>query len=632
MFDKKLYFREYWEDRLEGIESVKPFILISSPRLLFRELEEEIIFNNLSNKDNKKLLFKQINAIFNSNLDAIHPIKANLSLMRKEFENPRKKYLAYLCNITIKKISEYHFYNACVDNLSKILFNDRESQVEKEKNSIKQLVDFLISELAEEGFSTKFIKKVPYMIDSGYKDFKQYVICEFPHGVTPLEREYTPEDLKKYNQEVKRVIDNLTPQDRIMALKKVISEKPTGYTYVFQIKDLTGESEISFGNVSFYNPNIKTLSAVQDNLNDETFGEKEHFFKNAAVFMETKDVNSGLTKARKLISQALDAVGFAFETRTPFQISNSYIVIDKNGNPAANGYGGFSSDAETYYTSLSIEQEQLSDRQFKLIKDYYKTVLYHEKLTNDIDRRIKESLHWNRKANDTKSNADKLLWYWISIENLLWKDIFDSDNFILNSKEKEKPIHLATEILPKIRARNNIYRKGWLIRVSLQKYIAKNKDKIQLSKNIVEKLRLDNSAGAILFSDLLQHIEEIKNALDESILKDHIRQVIDIFNSSDATKAEIEKDREMYREELLMLYRMRNKIVHNANYNSSLLPLYSESCKAFSYTLLSTIMEKRHLEKIDKLPNLFASICADYDIFIEKLNTNPPAEVLSSDF
>ena len=78
---------------------------------------------------------------------------------------------------------------------------------------------------------------------------------------------------------------------------------------------------------------------------------------------------------------------------------------------------------------------------------------------------------------------------------------------------------------------------------------------------------------------------------------------------------------------------MRNKIVHNANISSTLLPIYSKSCASFSSNLIFTAISKRCTEGIETFPDLFASICSDYDILIERLqSSDTPSSILASDY
>jgi hypothetical protein len=68
MNDSIKYWIEYWEDLFSGIESERFAFKMMKPRIVLNELDEEIEFNKLANKNNRDFLYSKINYYFKHDL------------------------------------------------------------------------------------------------------------------------------------------------------------------------------------------------------------------------------------------------------------------------------------------------------------------------------------------------------------------------------------------------------------------------------------------------------------------------------------------------------------------------------------------------------------------------------------
>ncbi len=91
------YWVDYWTSLFSGIEHRRFSLSLISPRVLLRELREEIETRGLKNSDNRLFFISQINKYFEADAPTQRCLHSVMTLIRREFQKPRLEVLAQLC-------------------------------------------------------------------------------------------------------------------------------------------------------------------------------------------------------------------------------------------------------------------------------------------------------------------------------------------------------------------------------------------------------------------------------------------------------------------------------------------------------------------------------------------------------
>ncbi len=419
------YFIDYWLDftNLNGIEQGLTNNIVYNPRELFREFAYEIEIKELKNKDNKQIFIKYINQFSQLKIESINFLEPTITLITRQFQKPNFPYLLHLLKQIDILLDKHPLGLNCVDELQRIITDEsRLNELIQEK--IKILIKIIFFELINKKYSLENIRKTIENIFNKYEIKKikgqDIIDTKFPHNIKiKFKTKIDSEEFRDYQNKIKNLIDNLTLENRILALKNYLQKEPEKLLFIFQIKGIKGDIDISLGKVRIYNPaNIKLI--ITENLDekelreyDETFGAKDYIYCNGAVTLDVVDQIYGRQEAQITLSEAIDILTTHYRIyEVAITINTAHIITsDADGN--TRGYN-FEFESEAFYHNQSKEIQQSTA--LEKLQNYYESIQV-KKLP--IDKKILESLHWKRKAIESSSPQDQILWYWISLENLV---------------------------------------------------------------------------------------------------------------------------------------------------------------------------------------------------------------------
>jgi hypothetical protein len=173
------YWIDYWASLFIGIEHRRFALSLISPRVLLRELIEEVETRSLKNSDNRRFLYAQINEYFESDPPTQRCLLPVLTLVRREFEKPRLDLLAQLCRRGLAALDSLQYFDCAVDALADVLL----AGAPVNRKILAMVCQDLIVELLEAGYSQKFIETVPRNLFSEVIEHGEIVTAQFPHGI-----------------------------------------------------------------------------------------------------------------------------------------------------------------------------------------------------------------------------------------------------------------------------------------------------------------------------------------------------------------------------------------------------------------------------------------------------------------
>lgn len=593
---KLKYFIDYWkeftrttEDKNNKIsyfnnleqDSINP--ILYNPKELFKEFIDEIERKNLSNADNKKFFMDNVNNLARLKLKALEFLEPTLKIIQQQFNNKNDfSYLHYILKFALEEMADFRLGKECVKQLACILFDD--TSLESNKETLKHLVNFIVFELKDKGFSDKKITEmISDICDICHIMEDNTTYTKFPHNIE-FPKETTQENKEKYYQDLKNYMDSLSDKERIEALSNYFDNKVFSVRFIFKITGIKGRKNLEVGDIEIYNPIEKRLIAIDNKNNqeyDETFGlnDSQKVYQkekcNIAIrvnIIDRNNIESGMYKAifkANAFFNCFSSRNFYSETKILVDTTQYFMLDEKNGVIG----GGFSMSENflAYQHSKNVEKFIMNTEDNYL--QYYAKLINQDGL-EDIDEQIEKSLVWKRKALESSNYNESILWHWVSIENL-----FGVANSIF---------HYAPKILTRIYIYHFIQQ--------IYGYI-QNKNFPFNDENIPEKARelIENMPNHMTYKDFIEKAKEICESLDkDSFFYDKLKNFIGVFTAKKEFKNFIENHKKQTEQKLIFLYRMRNKIAHNASneYNATI-AYYRNFASFVNTTLLCFFIDKR---------------------------------------
>lgn len=606
---KVQYFIDYWRDLTHEDQSIESDLIHSilyNPKELIKEFIEEIERKQLSNSDNKKFFIDKMNEFARLDLNALKFILPTLKLIQQQFgKKDDFGYLLHLLKMAQLKLEDFNLGKEAVKELSELLTDESEIQQTK----IKHLVNIIIFELMHKKLSRKKIIQIISDIFSNYSEHESgYIHTNFPHNIESGNWKTESEEYQEYKKQLIEYIDGLAYKDRILAIASYFDTRPEELRFVFQIKGLRGENiNFNIGNVQIYNPkNIRLFQTPTEYFN-ELF-EKEIidqiYYCNGAVTLEVVDREYAAQEALQILENTLDIIASRYTYyKIPIAINTSkYYVIDSDGN---NRGGSTTSTWEFLAYQDSIELDNS-----KYDSDIYAKQISKDKLL-EIDKKIFESMHWKRKAIESNDGNEKILWHWVAMENLFQR------------KNHSTPMTIF-ESVSKLLAKRYLYQFAW-------KHFHKLSDitdttaimrhyrlEIKLPHLLKNAIGLNATEGeAIYLTNLIDNLDELQSNLDEkSLFYEQLEYLKKIFTDTKECIALLEKLEKIFFEKLVYVYRMRNKIVHNAHNESSPIAQYYVEFVAMSSAIsINTFINIRGTLSLQTSDEIINNIAYEYDKF-----------------
>lgn len=424
----------------------------------------------------------------------------------------------------------------------------------------------------------------------------------------------------------------LSVEDRLKSLAYYYSQQPEELRFIFHLKGITGNLDIDIGSVNIYSTSVKRYLDKTRMPESEFFGNNPSTpTVNAAAIVNSLDIASSIVDATERVERAIDFIRSYFTSKSDIRISKTYSVIDAHGNHRAAGHSA-SDHYDPYYglNTLNMEHNIFNKViDIKILKKIESFIYNKNEELSGIEKKIIYSFHWIRKADEPTSLEDKLLNYWIVIESLMNYDTNKTD--ILDEKDSSIIFNRIKEILPIILAPHQIFRVGWDLFHYLRNLLHKSENGISpliLPPALIAKCDLTYSEGRKSLKNLIDNIDEVIANVSNKVVLEKIYSVRDFYRDKEARNSEIKRFQDVTKDELLMIYRERNKIVHNAHYETRILPYFIEKAKGYALFLTHNIVKGYSDNKFSSLEQYITTRYVRANIHIEKLKANLVADLL----
>lgn len=586
------FWRDFWSDLIDNFLKKSFGLTLYNPHILIDNIITEIEENGLKNPDNKKLFYSKLSEYLSIDPVINKRIKSKFQLLRRTLNSERIGYSLELCKEIKGLFKDGLYFDTALDQLINLLNTDKEVDLEF-VNSVNYLSQGIIVEFIKKTYDLEDIKKFIINIFDNYTIVHDSILSTtFPHGIDPENYNDDNGEFKReeFNKTVIDIITNLSANERINKLAYYYHKEKIKAYYIFQVEGLKGEIDKTIGSVTFYSLNKRQFITQKKDFDFEDTqrynGTKKYI--QAAVEVDFLMPKSSKREAISKLENSLDILTFYFNTKTNLYINDSYFAVaDTKGNLIFTSASRDKRDsAMKHIESLDLKEIE------KHLSDLEEYSFLWDNSGNHASSLLKiiNALHWYRKAEDSIKYEDKLLNYWISIENLfnLEKDIKLD---ILNDKNKSK-FHLIQETIVSHQILSFVYDYGW--ELYYYYYPIVNNPFIKekaFPQDLIMKVQLKPAIGEkVYLKNFIINLDEILSYEKNLFIIDKIKTVKEFYNNSSKTKKVIEDQIQDIKDDILMGYRFRNLVVHNAHFDDTILPYYVWKLRSYSGKLIRRLI------------------------------------------
>lgn len=448
--EKEKYFIEYFFFKANQYLKNSSDFCVLNPNVVINLIIEELNANN--NTRNLKFLKEKLGSFLKK--DTILKEKYG-EIIKKILEHiiSDKEFTLELCKKIKSELKDAQYAKLCCRNVINLLKSNEILQHEKEE--IKYLTDTLIVEFAIYGYSPNKISEILEEIFDDYEIYdNNFLSTDFP----------VPNRLK--NEPIERKADymnKLTIDDRFETLIKYFDKKKEKIYYVMILKGISGKNvNIRINNVHIYNyKNFPQFEFEKDNNDKIVKLWAEKFCENeihCSVNIERIDANNSIEFVKKELNKAFDVIHIYHNVECVLEADFSNFLVFNKAKEFY-GCGGSVEDSDEFKRDVNSLRYDYVD--LKEMNNEYKK--YNQNITNsncEISNIIRNSARYFRKGKESKAAEDKILNYWICVENLFQVDKRFPKNILLED-DFDKKYNVISSLLPCFFSRKNISDEYW---------------------------------------------------------------------------------------------------------------------------------------------------------------------------
>lgn len=574
--EKMCYFIEYYCLSCKWMEKGTLEVYPYSVHVILHMLEDEL--KNYPNSRNL-IFFREM----------IAQVKGKDCICRQEYgylldqlqqhvvSDPN--YSLQICRELLDKMNEGKYARRICERLETILFDGK--NLEKQKNELRYLTIVLIIEQKLYGYSIKSIQKLPDKLFQGWRSVQEIIYTNYP---------FVPEfQGENKSLQIKEYMENLKVRDRIHDLQKVFERKSEKYVFVCGISGMKGQMlDLEIGNVKIYHAGFAPKFDFEKE-EDDFIVEKIESPIHAAVELVSLEQENFMEEAKREVEKALDIICCYSSIQVPIHIDMSaYVVLDKELMTYSSG-GGIDELAFRNLRGLDYDRDNWQELQ-DLYQKYAGAVLEKE---DEVSPAIQNSARWFRKGEESAREEDKLLNYWIALESLFPDELALPKEMLMQPVEKTK-FNEIQSLVPMLLLRNRLFQYFWEAfyfcnNMYLNYRRTKEDNPFPIPEELAEKCGF-KAEGRMYLLTFLESLEEIISEMPDGAAKDYLIQVQVYTTEKAQLKKLIAQITDKMRAELLMGYRFRNIIVHNAKSNMGFIEFFEKQLRNLSGDVIRLII------------------------------------------
>lgn len=408
--------------------------------------------------------------------------------------------------------------------------------------------------------------------------------------------------------EVTDYINNLSFHERLLYLDKhFFSNIVDGYC-AFLVKGIAIIERIDVGDVLFLPPGLKSVDfqGVEIDLKHLSFREDSLPELYPICVVRCKGA-TGTQTAKDAISK------FEIVLRTTLLYFNTKMRISADSTSWV--IYNFDGEFRSFKYSSKIQDQQVNALQLTSDKLAYleNGLLPVEGSKTDTDT-INSALYWYGRASIAEDSAEKLLFYWISIECLFNGNGIDRIA-ITGGGTKEK-IDLILAVIKAAMLLSELHDQIWDVYTHFYEKAFWMQESSGIPAELLQRFKRE-SGDSIYVWDVVEMLPKLIECEKDFISKGDFNSLLRDFSSVNDHEKLVNRVLEEISNEVQLLYRFRNLIVHSAFKDAVLLPYFTWVAGTYSGVLLRSV--RKDMKKgltIDQSINRMAKTVDRYKTFL----------------
>lgn len=600
------FWLKYWDHRIKELCDLDDYgIQLNSPHFLLSEIISEIEHNDFANKDNRSLFKELLGRILKLDCAFSELYKVETGVALKNWDNSPLVVKTILEKILLS-MNEHHYLNQIVDKLQCILEIEQKLN-ENIKNEICLYTDLFIQELVCLGVNiedvSSLIKEDTVLMAEGCN----VIICEdsfyeLQRKDFASEEEYHKAVSVRYKfRSAKEYISNI--------LTHFHKEAKNGHV-ILRLLGVKGSISYHFQDVHLYSIDMATY------LPKECLNEIEkpdsYQYVNVAVKVKHKFLNTSINYARQRVESLLDYLSFNIRSKDKLSISKQFAAIVVDGQ-VCGSHHSVEDDVNhmrQHRDLMAFDLTSYGDN----INVWLKEFTENSDISNNTFKEISKSTHWYIKAKCATKFEDKLLYSWIALESIL--KVSNSIRVNINPKDSSI-INVAKVICSSVMARNKFYSYANNIYTHLVMTTQQFNNYYGFTSKTIESAKLNIQPGdKIELTKFFVELPRLIAEINDEIFK---RDLIALQSFYEDKKCIIDF-KSLVSDDVTLIYRLRNMIVHNAVCPEFIIKLYAYKAQFISGSLIQAVRYHYNKHGMD-IGNTLLKIYSEYQILESNISS-----------
>lgn len=618
------YWKEYWIYYASQLCNSNDYnVTINSPHSLIDNIISEIEYNNLKNKENRALFRKQLGEwkknerVFSS----LFGDKVNLLLARFD-DSSCIQYLLQICRQIKDALIKGEYLDALLNHLAGII-NDSTLLNYEHKNKINKYTELIIVEFIINGIVAEDLTNI--IIDIEALELADFKI-----------NDYKSEE--EYHKAINEYLENKTIYQEINVVQKYYKKKSEQCFVLARLEGIKGEIDIYIDDINIYSPYLKQYIVERKHSCDIEKISDERKFVNVAIPVEYRMLHSSYAYAINKLESILDILELTYNNSKPIKYDKHRLcIIDKKGDVKA---GYFSIDELEYdendyivseTSALEVPKSPKCVLDYEVHRDYLLSLDISDKkddfelieervITLRNSSKLSRAAHWYQKGKNTESLEDKLLFHWIAIESLLRSSDKTYHNIIIGEEEVSllnviQRISLSVMLC-------KLFEKYYIDIYNSLFILTKHYDNyLKISVDLQSRIFPQNNDGKDYekyLCNFLNSLEELEENINNQLYKSKISSLREHFLSYQDDKKMKAKELD-FSNDILLIYRLRNLIVHNAIFPKYSIKYYANKVEIISGSIIKSLIEKNRKTNWS-IDDILIDISIKYEDFKSNIN------------
>lgn len=591
--NKKYFFT--FINKYKSDKALPSNINIFSGRQVLEEIILECKSNKLSNKMNNDFLCQKIDELIKKDYLTDEKQKRNLNYIKEKIFEKNADLVITLSTEVKTSFCLKTYFDTIIDKLN-ILLDDEHSN---NSEDIKIIIDNIFIELFNKGYSIKQIsEKICNLFSNASYDEKdklQIPKTAFPinliHGIS------SPLKLTEY-------INNLSFKERITFIKSFYVIKKKIYYLIIPINGIViTNGLVKYNNdISIYNPKFSDPFSIKNEQYDFREDEFNIDYKNSSnvcVKINALNHEAAYKIGMKKIDNYINILKLLSPDNNLTVIENYKLLLDEKKRVAAFASSSYSNDSSKRAFERNIhplnEEDIFNDENVKKINKQIENIVRIDKdAQNNTQIILLNAIKKYSEGLENKNEQEAILKFWSSIESL-----FDN-NFKINSKDGK--FETIQEVLSAYMTYSSKYiplhELYYDLASATNLYYSNPKHRnvhsaLNIPEDLLKKINLYSSSNkSFSLLPLIKYNKEIQKYLNDYYYLEKVKFVDRYYNDINYSAKITKESQREYKSNLIIIYRLRNQIIHNALSNDITTIFYFPLLKKIANFFLNEVLEE----------------------------------------